>query len=641
MSRLRMQQELLSAIPLPPATYARLFFDSTRSTTHPSLTWVYADGTVGSLGSLFPENIEGRVFVDPQNTQGWAGADAGAWINAAYAYLQATYTSNNGGVIELAPGTYTFSTPIVLANAGLMSIVLRGAGDGNGATILNYTATNLPCISVGGGSGNDGGVQLENFTITGTAQGNTCTAIQLGVCVSIIQTLTISAGATGNWTATWNGLTATALSPTITAAALQTALQTAWNDTAVTVTGGPGGTAALTVTIPGSNQLITATNPATSGTTTVGANTGSVVSVAGALLKCVSIRRFTTGINWGVGSGVAIAYAAHLVDVKVQQCTVGCAPFGEANAFFGGLIGGNASGIVPAGASCECNLFGTAFDDNTVTAINLSNAFQRFSLMGVRFENAGLGTSNYLTISNGSLNMHGGSFQEDNVAGGPATGFVQATGGIVNMQGVWVYSGGRVVTQLFNVVSPTQFKCEEILISPAAASPATTLAQRVQSQYVGALTAATAALTAADTLILSIPIPANSIQNGQSYRIKAWGQYAATVTNAVTFRVRFGTANSIADGIITSVVSTTAGITTVGFEFEAVVTFRSLGGAGSAIGYAKETGLPAAAFAISNTAAVAVNTTANNFLSLTAGPAATTSNVTFQGCTIEPIQLND
>lgn len=136
--------------------------------------------TLANALTIKPKDIEGRVFVDPTNTQGWAGADAGAWINSAYAYIHTTYTDTNGGIIELAPGSYTYSTPIVLANAGLMSIQLRGAGDGNGATILNYTATSGTALAVGGGSGNDGGVQVHDLTITGTALGNGATALSIG-----------------------------------------------------------------------------------------------------------------------------------------------------------------------------------------------------------------------------------------------------------------------------------------------------------------------------------------------------------------------------------------------------------------------------------------------------------------------------
>ncbi len=507
-------------------------------------TGIASSVVLASAATIKPKDIEGRVFVDSANTQGWAGSDAGAWINSAYAYIHTTYTDNNGGVIELAAGSYSFSTPIVLANAGLMSIVLRGAGDGNGSTILNYTATTGACLSVGGGSGNDGGVQLENFTITGTAQGNGATAIQWGV------------------------------------------------------TGTAG--------------------------------------IAGATAKNVSIRRFTTGMNWATGS---IAYAINLINCKVQQCTNGLVPFGEDNVMVGGLIGGCATGIAASGAA-EMNLLGVAFDDNTTTALNMSNSLARFSLLGCRFENAGLGASSYITISNGSISMIGGALQEDNTTG-TATGFVQATGGVISLRGVWLYSGGRVMTQVFNIASPTSYNASNIIVAPGASSPSTTLAVLTPAAYLGTITASSAALTATDTLIKSIPIPLNTLLIGSTFRIRAHGQYAATVSNAVSFRARLGINNSIADAQLAVVTTAAAGTTTTGFTVEFMVTIRSLGATAAVMANGFCFGLAASTTNPSNqTATVAVNSTVSNFLSLTAGPAAATSNLTFTNCIIEPVQLN-
>lgn len=58
--------------------------------------------------TIKPKDVEGRVFVDSANSQGWSGTDAGAWINSAYSYIHTTYTDNNGGIIELAAGSYSY-----------------------------------------------------------------------------------------------------------------------------------------------------------------------------------------------------------------------------------------------------------------------------------------------------------------------------------------------------------------------------------------------------------------------------------------------------------------------------------------------------------------------------------------------------
>lgn len=321
---------------------------------------------VASINSTqFPRDIEGIVFVDTVNSQGWAGADAGAWVNSAYAYGNTTYgnASESGGfIIELAPctpthTTYTFSTPIVLANAtNLTCCWLRGAGDGNGASVLNYTATSGIAISIGGGSGNDGGVQLSDFTLLGTAQGNGATGIQVGIL----------------------------------------------------------GTA------------------------------GS----SGATMKNVSVRRFTNGITQSLSSS---SYSLNLDNVKVQQCTNGYTPAGENNVMKGGLLGGNATGLVGSNTGTEVQMFGTAFDDNTTTGINVSTATCRVTMDGCRFENVGGGTDNYVTVSAGAVLQQGGAMSND-LGSGTSTGFVQVSGtGNYVCTGTWIFSvSGRTYTQVFN-----------------------------------------------------------------------------------------------------------------------------------------------------------------------------------------------
>lgn len=160
-----------------------------------------------------PINWAGVLYVDANNSQGWTGADFGAWVNSAYAYGNGLWgnASNSGGfIIEMSPslasGSTTVTTPIVLANyTNLTTCWLRGKGDGNGATILNYTPTSGIALSIGGGSGNDGGTQLSDFTITGTALGNGATAVQWGATAAQINA---AYGGSGGSTVNAGGTTA-------------------------------------------------------------------------------------------------------------------------------------------------------------------------------------------------------------------------------------------------------------------------------------------------------------------------------------------------------------------------------------------------------------------------------------------------
>jgi hypothetical protein len=68
--------------------------------------------------------------VDPLNAAGWQGNDAGAWINAAIASLP-----GSGGNVYLGPGSYAFSTTILLNK----NVSLHGSG--SNFTILRYTGS--------------------------------------------------------------------------------------------------------------------------------------------------------------------------------------------------------------------------------------------------------------------------------------------------------------------------------------------------------------------------------------------------------------------------------------------------------------------------------------------------------------------
>ena len=78
----------------------------------------------GNSGSPLVENVS------CSNSQGWAGSDIGAWINAAMAALPST-----GGEVYVAAGACSFSTTVVITK----NVFLAGAG--RTATILTYSGT--------------------------------------------------------------------------------------------------------------------------------------------------------------------------------------------------------------------------------------------------------------------------------------------------------------------------------------------------------------------------------------------------------------------------------------------------------------------------------------------------------------------
>jgi hypothetical protein len=96
--------------------------------------------------------------VDPLNSSGWAGSDAGAWVNSALA------DTPNGGTVAIAPGTYTVSTQIVLTRNSSVecspnnATVLRAGSAFNLASLFLASGINhfrlAGCVADGNRAGN-------------------------------------------------------------------------------------------------------------------------------------------------------------------------------------------------------------------------------------------------------------------------------------------------------------------------------------------------------------------------------------------------------------------------------------------------------------------------------------------------------
>lgn len=155
------------------------------------------------------------------------------------------------------------------------------------------------------------------------------------------------------------------------------------------------------------------------------------------------------------------------------------------------------------------------------------------------------------------------------------------------------------------------------------------------------IVAASAGINATETVVLSASIPANAINAGTTYRIIASGVCTSTVANVSNFRCRIGP--TTLTGVIPAVVTPTAAAsgTAIPFQVEIIVTVRTTGVSGTALGVAVltnngVTGVSAAASVVGQvTAAVTVNTTVANLLELTYQAAAATTTCTFHNSLIE------
>ena len=158
------------------------------------------------------------------------------------------------------------------------------------------------------------------------------------------------------------------------------------------------------------------------------------------------------------------------------------------------------------------------------------------------------------------------------------------------------------------------------------------------------IVAASAGINSTQTVVKSITIPANTLKVGSTYRITASGVCTSSAANASNFRIRIGT--TTLTGVIAAVATPTAAAsgTNVPFSINFLVTVRSIGASGTAIGSTVllnngVTGVSAAAVVVDQvTTAVTINTTVALLFELTYQAAAATTTCTFHNASIEQIQ---
>lgn len=319
------------------------------------------------------------------------------------------------------------------------------------------------------------------------------------------------------------------------------------------------------------------------GTAAVGIKWGllGASSTAGATASNVSVWGFGTGETWETNTN--IAYAVTHINCKVQFCATGVKPFGEANNWFGGLIGNCTTGLDGSNNGTDAEFFGTAFDDNTTVAVNISQPLFRSTFTGCRWENAGLGTDLYFTQTNGSIIILGGTIQSDIVAVGTSTGFGNLSGGNFRLDNTWLLGqGSRVFTQAFNCSSSVIARINPII---APSSVGITTIQQIgftDKGILNQLTGNVAVPVTTETLVMNARYPANACVVGQVFRFKA--VTILTGADACTWRIRTGTAGTVADATVTNIVAGVAGAANGRSIYEGLITVRTIGGAGTAEG---------------------------------------------------------
>jgi hypothetical protein len=156
-------------------------------------------------------------------------------------------------------------------------------------------------------------------------------------------------------------------------------------------------------------------------------------------------------------------------------------------------------------------------------------------------------------------------------------------------------------------------------------------------QLVAQRVTATGAIANTETQVVAYSIPANSLAAGDTFRIRAFYTRAGTNASQATCRVRVGT---------TTLTGNIAGTLTMPFAataqpgvIEALVTVRTVGAAGTVGAGMNNQHNIAAGVNVSDTAPVAVDTTATKLIELTIISNQASNSYTFSYATIEKLNV--
>lgn len=153
--------------------------------------------------------------------------------------------------------------------------------------------------------------------------------------------------------------------------------------------------------------------------------------------------------------------------------------------------------------------------------------------------------------------------------------------------------------------------------------------------------AVTVANTTNETTVVSstaegtLTIQKNSTSVGKTFRVKARGYYSNTGTPTLTVKLKAGSTVLLTSGAIT----TTTAASNRAFEFEGEVTVYSLGSSGTVRGQGSVSEFGSAVTGIASTAAVTVDTTANQTLNITVqwGTASASNTITITNVVVEEL----
>lgn len=315
---------------------------------------------------------------------------------------------------------------------------------------------------------------------------------------------------------------------------------------------------------------------------------------------------------------------------------------------------GTIAGVAGTGSAITCTVFGMELAAGVETYKVLSqsqlptSAAAQYTVpasttafvKAIILANAtGSAVSGIIMFANGTAagNQISGSFSI------PANGWA-----VLDESGWKVYdSSGDLLVSFGNLFDSTA-PANTTPLAASASGSANTAAHRDHAHQspggIAAITSNVGSFANTETQIVGATIPANFIQNGTTFRVMIFGSgTTSTSPGSTTFRIRYGSV-TLTGTIITSLaVANAASVNTQMFTLEALITFRTNGASGTAIGeieaYSVTSGLFSNLNNISNTTSTSsVDTTTQKILELTAITGAASSNETIYLATIEVVK---
>lgn len=155
----------------------------------------------------------------------------------------------------------------------------------------------------------------------------------------------------------------------------------------------------------------------------------------------------------------------------------------------------------------------------------------------------------------------------------------------------------------------------------------------------------TVATTASETTLVSTTgigtpgLTASGFTVGKTYRVSGAGVFSNTGTPTLDIKVKFGSTAVLDTGAITTVTTASNRV----FTFSGLLTIQSLGSTGTVLGQGifNETATTGAgkAYPMGNSAAVTVDTTANQLVSVTAtwGTSSSSNTITLTNLVLEEL----